>query len=307
MLQNLMELMCWPIAKNGAEVNDNYYARKETLSFFCELATSEKDKKLIKYTAFASSGASGTHAKKMYGILDPSATRTEVEEALDQVKEIQHAVNKLASVQEKFILESLGIVDLSDERESGQESSGEESDDLSDLELDEDRITDVLDDDNEKGPMTDPDSLIKNIASVSPVPSHEHLLCMLRENGLNWFSFATELKLLLNGYSAEVLNQALVDFAHFLSCDSDITEEEHKQIEQSRQAFLLSERLILTHNDEINSESESDDPEDYAGVCFSSNLSDPALQKLVKRKRNIMEKKAKWHFNKLISEKAIDT
>ena len=28
MLQNLMELMCWPIAKNGAEVNDNYYARK---------------------------------------------------------------------------------------------------------------------------------------------------------------------------------------------------------------------------------------------------------------------------------------
>ena len=116
---------------------------KETLSFLCELATSEKDKKLIKYTALASSGASGTQAKKMYGISDPSATRTEVEEALDQVKEIHHAVNKLASVQEKCILESLGIVDLSDESESGQESSGEESDDLSDLELDEDRITDV--------------------------------------------------------------------------------------------------------------------------------------------------------------------
>lgn len=128
---------------------------------------------------------------------------------------------------------------------------------------------------------------------------------MLRENGLNWFSFATELKLLLNGYSAVVLNQGLADFAHFLSCDSDITEEEDKQIEQSRQAFLSSERLILTHNDEINSESESDDSEDYAGVRFSGNLSDPALQKLVKRKRNIIKKKAKRHFNKLISEKAI--
>ena len=41
-----------------------------------------------------------------------------------------------------------------------------------------------------------------------------------------------ELKLLLNNYSIEVLNQVLLDFAHFLSF-SDITEEEDKQIEMS--------------------------------------------------------------------------
>jgi len=286
---------------------------KDTLSLLCELATCERDKKLIKYAALTSSDLTGTQLKKMYGISDPTATRLEVEEALDQVKEIHDAVEKLASVQERCVLESLGIVDLSEDSDDddNQDSSEEECDDLSDFELDKHTPDDDPSNSNseksrgQEGSMIDPDSLNKNVSIVSAVPSHEHLLYMLRENGLNWFSFATELKLLLNSYSSEVLNQALVDFAHFLSADADITEEEDKQIEQSRQAFLLSERLILEHNNDINSESESDDPEDYAGVRFSGNLTDPALQKLVKRKRNIIKRKKRRHFNKLIAEKAI--
>ena len=111
-----------------------------------------------------------------------------------------------------------------------------------------------------------------------------------------------ELKLLLNNYSSEVLNQALLDFAHFLS-SSDVSEEEDKQIEQSRQAFLLSERQNL--EEDINSDSESDDPEEYAAIKFTGNLNDPTLRRLVKRKRNILKRKAKRLFHREIAERAI--
>lgn len=307
--------------------NEDVQLTKDTLSLLCELASSEKDKKLIKYTCLLSSGVSSTQAKRLYGISEPAALKTEVSKALEKVIEIQDAVNKLSSVQDECVLESLGIIDPTDDSDNSQdESNEEECIDLSSLEQEDNGKTDMLDDAyddplfeipefhgnsttyeenrcSERRNLTDPDVLNKDVdIAVSPVPSHEHLLYMLRQNGLNWFSFVTELKLLLKNYSPEVLNQALVDFAHVLS-SSDITEEEDKQIEQSRQAFLLSERLLV-HND-IISDSESDDPEDYVGVHFKGELSDPALQRLVQRKRNIFKRKAKRSFHKLIAEKAI--
>ena len=106
----------------------------------------------------------------------------------------------------------------------------------------------------------------------------------------------------LNNYSSEVLNQALLDFAHFLSF-SDIREEEDKQIEQSRQAFLLSERLNV--EEDINSDLESDDPEEYAAIYFTGNLNDPVLRGLVQRKRNILKRTAKRLFHREIAERAI--
>ena len=89
----------------------------------------------------------------------------------------------------------------------------------------------------------------------------------------------------------------MLDFAHFLSF-SDIREEEDKQIEQSRQAFLLSERLNL--EEDINSDSESDDPEEYAAINFTGNLNDPVLRGLVQRKRNILKRTAKRLFHREI-------
>lgn len=142
----------------------------------------------------------------------------------------------------------------------------------------------------------------KHASTVSPVPSNEHLLCLLRENELNWFSFVMELRLLLNNYSREVLNQASLDFAHFLSF-SDICEEEDKQYEQSRQEFLLSERRNL--EEDINSHSESDDPEEYAAINFTGNLNDPVSRGLVQRKRNILKRTAKHLFHREIAERAI--
>lgn len=70
----------------------------------------------------------------------------------------------------------------------------------------------------------------KYVFIVLLVLLNEYLLCLFRENELNWFFFVMELKLLLNNYFSEVLNQVLLDFVYFFLF-SDICEEEDKQIE----------------------------------------------------------------------------
>lgn len=70
----------------------------------------------------------------------------------------------------------------------------------------------------------------------------------LRENNLNWFSFVEELKLLLRSYTMQVLHQALLDFVYYLS-KSDLTVDEERLVEQSRQVFLEAERMKSVHTE----------------------------------------------------------
>lgn len=322
--------------KQSCELN------KATLSVICNLASSETDKKLIKYTALLSSGTSSQQAKKKFGISEATKLKSEVSQALKDATEIQIAVNKLSLVQERCVLESLGVIDSEESQESGEESENDsenclnldlleqeescEENELQDweelhlnavqeqegyLKIQDDHFpasdtssnaTCKFHDQTANCNLTDPDGLCKTSNRVSEMPSHDQLLCILRENKLNWFPFVMELKLMLRNYSSDVLNQAFLDFTHFLP-SSDVTVEEDKLIELSRQAFLISECKHLDQ-DIIHSESESDDPEDYtevSGYC----LNDPALKRLVARKRKILKKKAKRQFHKEVAKRAL--
>jgi len=86
----------------------------------------------------------------------------------------------------------------------------------------------------------DPDTISKQKEDgmiVNPTPSMQQMLFMLRSNELNWFSFVEELRMLLQEFTTEALNEVLLDFAHYLS-SSDIDKNEEHLIEQSRQAYL---------------------------------------------------------------------
>ena len=76
----------------------------------------------------------------------------------------------------------------------------------------------------------DPDITHKNVA-MTFTPSHEHLLLVLRENKLNWFSFALEMEMTFT-HCTEVLDQMLLDFSHYLY-ESDLSPEEEHLVEQS--------------------------------------------------------------------------
>ena len=145
LIQNLLEMQ----EKKASDLS------KATLSIICDLASSEVDKKLIKYTALISSGISSTQARKLYGISESTKLKTEVSQALAAASEIQEAVNKLSSVKEKCVLESLGIIDEEYSSDESQDESGdEESMSLSLLDLEEKGETEELQDCD--GPISKP-------------------------------------------------------------------------------------------------------------------------------------------------------
>ena len=89
--------------------------------------------------------------------------------------------------------------------------------------------------------------------------SSDRMLSILRDNGLNWFSFIEELKAIFRCQS-DALNQTLTSFVGFIP-SSDVTEKDKLLIEQLCEAFLLKEDR--ESENVVVSESESDDPEDY--------------------------------------------
>ena len=59
-----------------------------------------------------------------------------------------------------------------------------------------------------------------------------NICCLLRENKLNWFSFALEVEITFTNYTENVLDQMLLDFSHYLS-ESDLSPEDEQLVEQS--------------------------------------------------------------------------
>lgn len=128
-----------------------------------------------------------------------------------------------------------------------------------------------------------PDSGLKGVPIVNPSLSNDTLLLWLRENSLNWFSLVRELCQYLNNYSNEVINQCLEDFGAFIS-ESDLTEEEEKVVEISRQAYLS---VCRDTNTEITDTESDSDGEDWVDIkdLQSEKIPDLVLKEMKKRQR----------------------
>lgn len=223
------------------------------------LASSEKDKRLIKYAVCTSSQLSSTSAKNLYGVSDLAMLQKQVTEALDEAQEIRDVVKKIASIEKSVALERLGLVTCDISSESNDSSSdGEESvDDLTDNVTSDNSewLTGDIESGNDSEKQTptenrhiDPDVFNENASTTcNPTPNNEHLLLILRENRLNWISLVGELQDLLKAYSEEVINQALMDFSYWLSTSpNDVTTEEEKLLNnQGRHTCFLNEKGLL--------------------------------------------------------------
>lgn len=106
-------------------------------------------------------------------------------------------------------------------------------------------------------------ALEKNRPLVSPVPNMEHLLLILREHHLNWLALVAELRTLLQNYSEDTLAYALTKFSDHLS-NIDLTEEEQRKVELSKQVYLEHERYRAIHDgSRLAIESDSDNRDDF--------------------------------------------
>lgn len=207
---------------------------KEALDVLCCLASTESDRRLIKYSVCKSLGLSAKSARKHFGFNDFHKKEEDILRAVEQAQAIRQAVMQLASVKNKSVLSSLGY-DVPDD----SDASNSEDNDFDDEDCDEGQFPrDVSDAED----LEQPDAsscitgvLIRNesppneasqsqqacdqpvmlgcssCVSVGPVlinsiPSMEHMLFMLRLNELNWFAFVGELKMLLPSLPPELLD-----------------------------------------------------------------------------------------------------
>jgi len=302
---------------------------KETLNLLCQLATTESDRCLIKFSVCKSQNLSSKKAKEEYGFSDLHGKEDKIVNAVKKSQAIRDAVMKLASVQHKATLISLGyeIPDDTDSSSSDSEASGSDTEDIRldevVLEQSEDRIrcepevnkctasipkqtenSTTTEDEAERrrGAPIDPDDFRKNkdpAMIVDATPSMEHLLYMLRANELNWFSFVEELRMLLKEMTPEALNVVLLDFAHYLS-SSDIDRNEERLIEQSRQAFLERERQrVMNSDDDIVSDTESDNPDDWLEI---DDISTKKANDMVVKQWKLKKARARVHAAKAVAK-----
>lgn len=95
---------------------------KATLDGLCKLASTESDRKLIKYAACAARNLSVKKASHTYGISNYGELRNEVEGALQKACEIRNEVMEIAAVEERAFLKTLGV-DVSSSSESEPDDS----------------------------------------------------------------------------------------------------------------------------------------------------------------------------------------
>ena len=233
-------------------------------------------------------------AQKELGISNVNEERARVAAAIEDLEQIKVAVNQIVESKESSSLSFL-VLSSSDSEESGNDT-GDDEDDVdaeNNARSDENRdsASDSMDfESTEQTPVHSPnsntqrsdstmsvDEFTKNQSMPSYAPSNDHLLYILRDNNLNWISFVEEVRITFT-MTEEALNQLFIDFAHFISF-ADLTEEEEKFVEQSRQAYLMQRREREREDetrefDEIITDSESDDQR--TGYAFKR-------QKMLKR------------------------
>lgn len=142
---------------------------------------------------------------------------------------------KIESDNESIISRESGeSCDWNSEKESDSEGESEGGQTNSEREMADCRL-----DKHSEEYNFDPDRLQKESTPlISDVPSFDHLVFILRQNNLNWFSFVEEIKSTIRSLSPEAMSQLLIDFAHYLPV-SDLSNDEEREVEDSRQSFLL--------------------------------------------------------------------
>lgn len=121
--------------------------------------------------------------------------------------------------------------------------------------------------------------------------SHQ-LLDLLRICQLNWFAFVDELRTKLKDQGDHVVDQVLLDFGGQLPYFG-LNEKEEKQIEHSRQAYLMKRRLEeMEEGNEITSGSEVERNGEEEEVEAAVTSCKTVMEKEVRLMRRRMKRKA---------------
>ena len=90
---------------------------KSTLTALCKLASSDKDRTLLKFAACEGAGLTSKQARKVYGIASYKDVSKKVRMALQEAAEIRQSIIELAEIEDKALMRSLRLEDAINEEE----------------------------------------------------------------------------------------------------------------------------------------------------------------------------------------------
>ena len=243
------------------------HLEKSIVKMLLNIAQSDRERMCLKYAIVKSSGMTSTAARRIYGFENMANHIEEVEEAIRKVQQIREAIQDLASIEDKALCQSFGLeVDTSSSDESGEDSGADD---------------------------------VESQASITEELELKEMLCN-RTYNYNWFEFVDQLPTQKQQQLSSLPTQLVV--SSFSKCG--LEEKEVDLLTQSYLAFCSVDsydqgRIARAVNEEIVSESESDNPEAY------TNLLDPLCasgKDLITKKRTMIRRRARRRREKAIAD-----
>ena len=179
---------------------------KDELKDLLRLAGSDKERECIRYTAFRASGLSQTAARKCLGLENMTDRADKVQAALEEARAIRESVESMARIQEKAVLETLGLVNSDSSCSSTESEIHSESED-------------------------------ESSAGSTKEATVQELVSLLHCSSFNWFEMDFQLQ-------EHKIDQAKVE-TKVEELLQELTPEESKLVVQSRQAFLQIKEGVM--------------------------------------------------------------
>ena len=224
-----------------------------------------------KYAVCKASNLSATKARRLYGFENMGETFSKVEEAIVETESIREAIDELASVEDRAMLASFGNpssdsdVDIPHELESS-------------------------------------DFLPCEVSSET----RTNIICALKENQCNWFAAIEALQSVAESDEVEVISQKV--FSELTHTDCDLFSSSEKiLLKESKEAVDCADRdgydedrIARALNNEIVTDSESDNPDSYFGM---KNILSENGKQLIQRKRRTIRRRAQRLMSKTVAER----
>ena len=236
---------------------------KKKVKALLGLACSDREKELIRYSIFKSSGLTASGARRCFGFEGMSVRSKRVEECIRAAQDIRAAIEKLSQIQDKALLTSLGFL----------ESQSSETEDT----------------DSECSSESVPSPSSQN--EPISLPSFDTLMAVLKNGQYNWFcvlDFLEESLCSSNVCAGDSIVEAYLNDFYSFALDL-ATDQGQKALLTSSYAALHAslpdanqDRVASLLNGDIVTDSESDNPDEYVGV--TSVVSEKA-KNLVAKKR----------------------
>ena len=233
------------------------------------LATSDRERELIRYAVFKTSGLSQTSARKQFGFESMDTRAEQVEKCIETVQGIREAIDKLSLVQDKALLAAMGLK---------AESSSSESE-------------------------TETNSQTASSCNIL-LPSFETLKEVLQQGQYNWFTVVDFIEQGDKFISDSMLETHLKEFYSFV-LELPIESQQKEQVTTSYAAFQASLpdpihcRTAAMLNGEIVTDSESDNAEDYVEL---QSIACEKAQTIIVRKRKSLARRVRRQKAKTIAE-----